>query len=51
MRSVRKFLITDMSNPTFSYSFSKDTFSKVAYLVLIGYLFFVSIIMIVDGLR
>ncbi len=51
MRNTRKSYDSDLSKSTFVYSFHKDTFSKIAYLVLVGYLFFVSIILLVDALR
>ncbi|MBU1086023.1 MAG: hypothetical protein KKD05_00730 [Candidatus Omnitrophica bacterium] len=51
MRDTRKLFNADFSKSTFVYCFHKDTFFKVAYMVLICYLFFISIIMLVDALR
>jgi len=51
MREARKKINSDFSKSTFVYCFHKDTFSKVAYMVLICYLFFISIIMFVDAIK
>jgi hypothetical protein len=51
MRKTRKYLIPNLSKTSFFHTLGKDSFSKIVYFVLITYLFFVSVVMLVDLLK